>query len=520
MKEENDSMGDTEPEDISENQNTIPQPQHQASQKRRHSYVWNYFTQVPEHLEVFRCKVCSETFGNKTANLGRHLQTVHGISDIHRENSVRKGRPNRSFVWNFCTKLDEKRALCHLCKKVLYFGGGNTSNITKHLRRMHAEKIEEASKHIPGIGRSDADWIKRDRKSYIWNYCEKLSENSVMCNLCNRRMRFHGTANVITHLQRRHGIMGEDTVVKVEEGGSVQEAATSSTNEQITRSSRSSSNGCFAWRFMTRVSDETVRCLICLKDLSFQGTSNLQRHLHRMHNVVWNGSSSDESAATKLEQDSEITLLAFCEATNDATVWKCQMCDAHFEHNDNMEETVVKHMVRVHGAALRSEMDDYAPENEDETIHALYTNVLKEDTSAVNEHDGVQIEVANVEADEELYHAIIEEEDMHEIVEISDQVIEEDTYVDSASGYSVYPVDYESNESTDAQLVTTTIQADDTPAIRMLKEDLLRQQASYFSEKAAYYRMQKYLIAQQVRKERLQIEKLKSTHAVDNNIVS
>lgn len=56
---------------------------------------------------------------------------------------MKKGRPNRSIVWNFCTKLDHKRALCHLCKKVLYFGGGNTSNITKHLKRMHAEKIDE-----------------------------------------------------------------------------------------------------------------------------------------------------------------------------------------------------------------------------------------------------------------------------------------------------------------------------------------------------------------------------------------
>lgn len=67
-----------------------------------------------------------------------------------------------------------------------------------------------------------------------------------------------------------------------------------------------------------------------------------------------------------------------------------------------------------------------------------------------------------------------------------------------------------SNDSTDAQLVTTTIQADDTPVMRELKEDLLRQQAMYFSEKAGFYRMQKFLVAQQVLKERLEIERLKS----------
>jgi len=76
-EEDSDSIIDHETDEHSESQNTIPLPKH-----HRHSYVWRYFTPVPDHLEVYRCKICSETFGNKTTNLGRHLQTIHGVNDV------------------------------------------------------------------------------------------------------------------------------------------------------------------------------------------------------------------------------------------------------------------------------------------------------------------------------------------------------------------------------------------------------------------------------------------------------
>ncbi|EDW58988.1 uncharacterized protein [Drosophila virilis] len=515
MSDESDSIGDNEIDPM-ENQNIIPL----LPSYKRQSYVWGFFSPVPDHSDVFRCKVCSETFGNRTPILSRHLQTAHGITE-HQEDAVKKGRPNRSFVWNFCTKLDDKRALCHICKKVLYFGGGNTSNITKHLRRMHAEKLEEVAKHMPrNVRWAMEQSVKKERRgsSYVWNYCEKLTKNTVLCKLCNRRMRFHGTANVITHLQRRHDIMDETTPVKIEAPDKVQEAATSSTNENpmLRTCRRTSLSGSLVWRYITRISDDTVRCRVCLKNLSYQGTSNLQRHLHRMHNIAWSGQEPIGLIKVEGYQSDDNSFFSFCETTSDPNVWKCQMCDEHFEHNENLEEIISKHMIKIHSAAMRGEATEEYDDDEEE-FAAIYTEVVAEDSNAaaaaVSAGDvSEQAELTSALAEDALYDDLIEiEEDVHHVAEVGEHLIENSFQADALfaqSGENVVS-DY-SNDSTDAQLVTTTIQADDTPLMRELKEDLLRQQAMYFSEKAGFYRMQKFLVAQQVRKERLEIEKLKA----------
>lgn len=77
MSEDSDSIAEHEPDEQMESQNVIPLPKH-----KRRSYVWRYFNPVPDHSDVYRCTICNETFGNKTANLGRHLSTVHGINDV------------------------------------------------------------------------------------------------------------------------------------------------------------------------------------------------------------------------------------------------------------------------------------------------------------------------------------------------------------------------------------------------------------------------------------------------------
>lgn len=139
----------------------------------------------------------------------------------------------------------------------------------------------------------------------------------------------------------------------------------------------------------------------------------------------------------------------------------------------------------------------------------MYTTVVADEGTNVGE----SVEVASPIGDDALYNDIIEvEEDLNDIEEVGEHLIEGAACENSLSAPSAENVfsDF-SNDSNDAQLVTTTIQVDDTPLMRELKEDLLRQQAMYFSEKAGFYRMQKFLVAQQVKKERLEIERLKAS---------
>lgn len=139
----------------------------------------------------------------------------------------------------------------------------------------------------------------------------------------------------------------------------------------------------------------------------------------------------------------------------------------------------------------------------------MYTTVVADEDTTVGE----SVEVASPIGDDALYNDLIEvEEDLNDIEEVGEHLIEGAACENSLSAPSAENVfsDF-SNDSNDAQLVTTTIQVDDTPLMRELKEDLLRQQAMYFSEKAGFYRMQKFLVAQQVKKERLEIERLKAS---------
>lgn len=78
MSEDSDSVADHEVDETMESQNTIPLlPTH-----KRQSFVWRFFSPVPDHSNVFRCTVCNETFANRTTNLSRHLQAVHGLAEV------------------------------------------------------------------------------------------------------------------------------------------------------------------------------------------------------------------------------------------------------------------------------------------------------------------------------------------------------------------------------------------------------------------------------------------------------
>lgn len=263
----------------------------------------------------------------------------------------------------------------------------------------------------------------RDRKgtSYVWNYCEKLSRHTVRCRLCTKIMSFHGTANIITHLQRRHNILGDnigqssfplarrgnrsdgidvnsETVV---DGGSgvgafdpmmitdlIEDVA--GENERLnadkygTASSgnrKSINSASVVWRYCRRISQDQVRCCFCKKNLSYQGTSNLQRHLHRMHGVVTQGRLPKVSAAKancrssngiagvhgldemaphhhypvikeeniKLPNNLDF-IWQFCTQHNLLPTVKCNMCEMSFMVKDML--AIAKHLTMIHGVEV------------------------------------------------------------------------------------------------------------------------------------------------------------------------
>ncbi|XP_023300474.2 uncharacterized protein LOC111682712 isoform X1 [Lucilia cuprina] len=549
--------------------------------KRKYSFVWQYFQPVVG-TNQFQCLLCQSCVGSQTSNLARHLASAHDISkqrDNRLDNLVRI-RPSRSFIWKYCTKEDSKHARCHLCNKILYFGGGNTANISKHLRRLHSDLIKE-NKNLSNStkmddetmqataslsnttnyhddeqnngGRSSADITSAERKerrgaSYVWNYVEKLSRHTIRCRLCTKVMSFHGTANVITHLQRRHNVLGEpgsqlnqiinakpETFTELETHDDYEH--TEYEGKKFGRKSLSTAS--VVWKFCTRISTDQVRCCFCKKNLSYQGTSNLQRHLHRMHGVITHGrlSKATEDFVAIKEDNFKVPanvdfIWQFCsQLEEDQQRTKCNMCDALFETKDT--ETIVKHLAMVHSVETnnqslngdskpiiirtkkRNRHVDFDTDDDDD-----YDSKWAKLDEAEDQQIQTEFDETNIKKDDSLYDDIIEEDPNNYDEEPFDPSLMQDMpqanplSAHSSRANSPHQQSSMQYPSQQQQQQTQLLQPNnllpplETKVLLKLQEDRLRMETDYFREKAGYYRMQKYLTALQAKKARIELERL------------
>lgn len=251
-------------------------------------------------------------------------------------------------------------------------------------------------------GRSSADITSAERKerrgaSYVWNYVEKLSRHTIRCRLCTKIMSFHGTANVITHLQRRHNVLGEPgslnqiITAKPDSFSELDNHDDYEHNEYEGKKygRKSMSTASVVWKFCTRISQDQVRCCFCKKNLSYQGTSNLQRHLHRMHGVITHGrlSKATEDFVSIKEDNFKVPenvdfIWQFCSQLDDHQRTKCNMCDALFDSKDI--EGIVKHLAMVHSVEINQHSHgDHKPiiiRTKKRNRHVEFVSVIHERT--------------------------------------------------------------------------------------------------------------------------------------------
>lgn len=100
----------------------------------------------------------------------------------------------------------------------------------------------------------------------------------------------------------------------------------------VHRRRRSSAATSIVWKYCTRLGPDVVRCSFCKKNLSFQGTSNLQRHLHRMHGVVTQTRVFGDLVQETADIDDNF-IWEHCEHTEDGKI-KCTMCKSVFDEKD------------------------------------------------------------------------------------------------------------------------------------------------------------------------------------------
>ncbi|XP_013117081.1 uncharacterized protein LOC106094416 [Stomoxys calcitrans] len=408
-------------------------------------------------------------------------------------------------------------------------------------------------------GRSSAD-ITGERKerrgaSYVWSYCEKLSRHTIRCKLCTKVMSFHGTANVITHLQRRHNVLGEpgsqlhnkidsmQTTSNIDNGVNYGNAMNSV--KRVQRKSMNSAS--VVWKYCTRISSDQVRCCFCKKNLSYQGTSNLQRHLHRMHGVVThsrNNKSAEEydsvrEESFKLPANTDF-IWQFCTQIEDNPPrTKCNMCDGIFEAKDT--EAIVKHLALIHSLETNPDGDGESKnvmrsrkrprhmdfENSDDGNLDDYYNDAKWTKMDDNETQQLSSEFdeANIKKDESLYDELIEEDHNN----YDEEPFDPSLVQDMPQTNPLSPQSSSNNSPNEQQALTYTqsncpvaipnvLPQLDIKVLQKLQEDRLRMETEYFREKAGFYRMQKYLTALQAKKTRFELERL--SHGEEATVVT
>ena len=201
--------------------------------KNKRSVIWDYYTKTESG--TVRCNTCRKelrTHGS-TSNLQKHL--LHKHKSVHFEYKERRLQELRRGSSH--NKLPEE--LNHHFFDDGTSEYGNYQDISEDFDDdMYAEEYPNPSNYLqeesmyyegdsgyldpPSLPRNSGaeSKIKRKNKnSIIWEYYTKKDELTVVCNSCQREMKYHGNnTTLIRHLMRKHkSAHAEYTQKKLEE---------------------------------------------------------------------------------------------------------------------------------------------------------------------------------------------------------------------------------------------------------------------------------------------------------------
>ena len=166
--------------------------------------------------------------------------------------------PTRSFVWLYMEKISADRVACKLCG-AQYTSSTGTSTMRKHIQIKHPEESEAA-----------ADY-----------------ENSKEKHNPNRINELGGTcvSRRLSTTFKRDIVVGEDSNNDSDRDYNISNLRSNdSQNGGLICSGSKRKNASVIWHFMTKVALKEIKCLLCQRHFSFDGsTSNMHRHLRSDH---------------------------------------------------------------------------------------------------------------------------------------------------------------------------------------------------------------------------------------------
>ncbi|XP_050078172.1 uncharacterized protein LOC126565078 [Anopheles maculipalpis] len=116
--------------------------------------------------------------------------------------------PNRmranAMVWMYFTNdVEAKKGKCLYCGQIISYEKSTFSNLSRHLRRFHANVMKNEEKSIKAM---------QQQEHYVWNHFQKESGGKAKCTYCQTQLSCPNNvvSNLIRHMKAKHPLIQLD----------------------------------------------------------------------------------------------------------------------------------------------------------------------------------------------------------------------------------------------------------------------------------------------------------------------
>ena len=346
--------------------------------KEAESLCWKYFYKTDKN-KTLECRVCqkkyTETRYGSFAKLLKHIRIAHSEELSDDSGDLNKRDPNKpkrkyekkmrseddvtlephqyrvnkfdadkSIVWkHFMKAADDSYVECLTCNKKLTYGPQyNTSNMLKHLKIQHPEKIstKKALSKSSNEG-SDSDYVPEGtqlsddscdpnkaklkyakKRSDVWNHFKKSEDECfVVCQICKKELKWAScTSNMRAHLRSMH------PNITVNSDGSVM-VGVKEFNDRV-------------WEYFEKSAmGDRVTCSLCDNYIKQTiNTSNMRSHIRCHHpdidlSSIYAGGSDGLVTPKKKQGRSEVW--EYFDKSLDKTTVTCRVCGKSIKRSTN-----------------------------------------------------------------------------------------------------------------------------------------------------------------------------------------
>ncbi|XP_058126335.1 uncharacterized protein LOC131294235 [Anopheles ziemanni] len=207
------------------------------------------------------------------------------ISEVQETSNAPIDGPSKtSPIWShFSRSGNGVTAKCHHCQRDIVYSRGSTSNLKRHLVKIHPSIFVDC-KQVTSIRDETNESVQATvrkiplRPSSIWeHYTRTEKKNVANCKHCRRNIKYSGTSNLKRHLQIKH----LKAIMYMKRMFAARDALTEVDDRQASSSTTAS-----IWKHFTSIDNGiSAECVYCSSKIAMTNgsSSSLEMHLVQEH---------------------------------------------------------------------------------------------------------------------------------------------------------------------------------------------------------------------------------------------